>query len=44
LKALVGHSRMPSVLGLTKDINLATLDRDKRELSRKLEKLDIDII
>ncbi|MBK2149822.1 dihydropteroate synthase [Francisella tularensis] len=44
LKALVGHSRKPSVLGLTKDSNLATLDRATRELSRKLEKLDIDII
>ncbi|APC91579.1 MULTISPECIES: 2-amino-4-hydroxy-6-hydroxymethyldihydropteridine diphosphokinase [Francisella] len=44
LKALVGHSRKPSVLGLAKDSNLATLDRATRELSRKLEKLDIEII
>ncbi|ANH78020.1 hypothetical protein FSC845_06015 [Francisella persica ATCC VR-331] len=44
LKALVGHSRKPSVLSLDKDSNLATLDRDTRELSRKLEKLAIEII
>ena len=44
LKALVGHSRKPSVLGLAKDSNLATLDRATRELSRKLEKLAIEII
>ncbi|MFV9972579.1 MAG: 2-amino-4-hydroxy-6-hydroxymethyldihydropteridine diphosphokinase [Francisella endosymbiont of Hyalomma asiaticum] len=44
LKALVGHSRKPSVLGLTKDSNIATLDRVTRELSRKLEKLGIEII
>lgn len=41
LKVLVGHSCKPSVLGLTKDNNLATLDRATRELSRKLEKLGI---
>ena len=44
LKVLVGHSRKPSVLGLAKDSNLATLDRATRELSRKLEKLAIEII
>ncbi|MED7818866.1 MULTISPECIES: dihydropteroate synthase [unclassified Francisella] len=44
LKALIGHSRKPSVLGLTKDIDLNTLDKATRELSRKLEKLNIEII
>ncbi|AJI55645.1 2-amino-4-hydroxy-6-hydroxymethyldihydropteridine diphosphokinase [Francisella philomiragia] len=44
LKALVGHSRKPSVLGIPKDSNISTLDSATRELSRKLEKLNIDII
>lgn len=44
LKALIGHSRKPSVLGLTKDSDLNTLDKATRELSRKLEKLNIEII
>ena len=44
LKALVGHSRKPSILGLTKYSDLKSLDNATRELSRKLEKLNIEII
>ncbi|QIW10116.1 dihydropteroate synthase [Francisella sp. LA112445] len=44
LKALIGHSRKPSILGLTKDSDLKSLDSATRELSRKLEKLNIEII
>ncbi|WP_150467376.1 dihydropteroate synthase [Francisella sp. SYW-9] len=44
LKALIGHSRKPSILGLTKDSDLKSLDRATRELSKKLEKLNIEII
>ncbi|ASG68284.1 2-amino-4-hydroxy-6-hydroxymethyldihydropteridine pyrophosphokinase [Francisella halioticida] len=44
LKALIGHSRKPSILGLTKDDNLKSLDRATRELSKKLEKINIEII
>ncbi|GAB4222419.1 MAG: dihydropteroate synthase [Francisella sp.] len=44
LKALVGHSRKPSVLGLSKDSNIETLDKATKDVSQKLQKLGIDII
>ncbi|MED7788548.1 dihydropteroate synthase [Francisella sp. 19X1-34] len=44
LKTLVGHSRKPSVLGLPKNSDIESLDNATKELSRKLEKLNIEII
>lgn len=44
LKALVGHSRKASVLELEKDCDIYVLDRKTKELSRKLERLNIEII
>ncbi|QLE78419.1 dihydropteroate synthase [Francisella sp. Scap27] len=44
LKALVGHSRKPSVLGLAKDSSIDELDKATIELSSQLQKQKVDII
>lgn len=44
LKALVGHSRKPSVLKLSKDSTIDELDRATIDLSSKLQKQKVDII
>lgn len=44
LKALVGHSRKPSILGIAKNSSIEELDIATKNLSLELEKLNIEII
>jgi 2-amino-4-hydroxy-6-hydroxymethyldihydropteridine diphosphokinase/dihydropteroate synthase len=44
LKTLVGHSRKASVLGLDKNSSISKLDNATKELSKKLQYQNIEII
>ena len=44
LKALIGHSRKPSVLRISKQSNIKKLDTATKKLSDKLKQQNIEII